>query len=255
MGPAPVLLGLSHVAVRATDLAASCAFYRDALGFEEHFRLNDLGTGKLMLVCFKISDSQWLEVFDDPPARGNVLHQVAFRVGDAEEVRRRLATAGIPVPPTTPTGQMGNRNFVVSDPNGQDVEFVEHLSASVIERDRGRFLGPQRISSRLLEARIAIADRSKSQRFYEALGIGLGAIGSEVLRLVNGDRVQFLSEAHYTPQFVMAVEDLDVARANLVARQVAPTDATLEASDAVPVLQVRAPEGTTVMLTQIATPS
>lgn len=254
MGPAPVPLGLSHVAVRAADLVASCAFYCDALGFEEHFRLNDLRTGRLMLVCFKISDSQWLEVFDGPPDRVDVLHQVAFRVGDAEDVRRRLAAAGIPVPPATPTGQMGNRNFVVADPNGQDVEFVEHLSASVIERDRGRFLGPRRISSRLLEARLAIADRAQSQRFYGALGLRLGSLGDGALSLVNGDRVQFLPQARCRPQFVLAVDDLGAARADLVARRVVPADAPVDA-EGIPALLVRAPEGTTVVLTKEAAPS
>jgi catechol 2,3-dioxygenase-like lactoylglutathione lyase family enzyme len=252
MVSSPALLGLSHVAVRAADVAASCAFYRDVLGFEEHCRLDDLRTGKLMLVCFKISDAQWLEVFDGPLGPGNVIHQVAFRVADAEAIRLRLAQEGANVPPTTPTGQMGNRNFVVPDPNGQDIEFVEHVPTSIIERDRGRFLGPSRISSRLYAVRVRLTRVAESEKFYGALGLMMGAHAVRTVTLLNGDRLEFLPRADYTPQFGLAVEDLAVARACLADRTALPIEEMKATDHHGEALQLTAPEGTVIRLTRLA---
>ena len=52
---APQLLGISHIAVKATDVEKSVAFYRDFLGFAEQGRLNNLDDGSLQLVFMKVS--------------------------------------------------------------------------------------------------------------------------------------------------------------------------------------------------------
>ena len=60
----PRILGISHVAVKASDVEKSVAFYRDFLGFAEQGRLNYANDGLLMLAFMKVSDNQQTEVFD-----------------------------------------------------------------------------------------------------------------------------------------------------------------------------------------------
>ncbi len=82
--PAQVMK-ISHVAVQARDIEQSVAFYCNFLGFVESSRLRYPDDGSLMLVNFKVSDDQWIELFNaaklipgcDP------LYQIAFRVAGA----------------------------------------------------------------------------------------------------------------------------------------------------------------------------
>jgi lactoylglutathione lyase len=87
----PRILGISHVAVKATDVEKSVAFYRDFLGFAEQGRLEYQDDGSLMLVFMKVSDSQWIEIFDAKRlAQDDRLYQLCFRVEDAEAMRAYL---------------------------------------------------------------------------------------------------------------------------------------------------------------------
>lgn len=215
---APNVLGLSHVGIKASDFERSCAFYGEFLGFAEQCRLRYLDTGRLMLACFKVSEEQWIEVFDGLAPGENRMHQVAFRVGNAEAVRRRLRKLGAPVPDALPTGQMGNFNFVVPDPAGQGIEFVEHRPGGLTARDAGKFLPPTRISDRLIGARIVAPALEAEAPFYAALDLpfaGLAANGRCELRTPSGDVVEFVADSHPPAQFSLAVEDLEATRAAL----------------------------------------
>ena len=169
--------GLSHVAIACADLSASLQFYTNVLGYAEHCRLNYQGTDRLMLVCLKISDDQWLELFDgrNLPAGVPALHQVAVRTSSAEDCRARLATFGHPVPDRVWQGQMRNFGFTTPDPREVTIEFVEATGESWMTRDRGQFLPAERISSRIIEAGIAgPVDSAAVQSFYgECLGLGV----------------------------------------------------------------------------------
>ncbi len=125
--PAPAC-SISHYAVRAADVDASLAFYRDHLGLSEAFRLNH-ADGSLMLVVLRVGEGQWIEIFDGKRLGGSgpVLHQVAFRVADGEAARRRLAEAGFSVPETCPRGQMRNAYLLIPDSVGHTAELVHYL--------------------------------------------------------------------------------------------------------------------------------
>jgi lactoylglutathione lyase len=119
---------LSHFAVRAADVDASLAFYRERLGLTETFRLKH-ADGSLMLVVLRVGDGQWIEIFDGKRLgeAGPVLHQVAFRIADGETARQRLAEAGFSVPATCPRGQMRNAYLLVPDAVGHTAELVHYL--------------------------------------------------------------------------------------------------------------------------------
>ena len=88
----PRIVGISHMAVKVSDIERSVPFYRDFLGFAEQYRLNNLHDGSLPLVCFKVSDEQSIEVFTGLLPGEERLHQLAYRV-DAEPVLLRVMLA------------------------------------------------------------------------------------------------------------------------------------------------------------------
>ena len=211
------VLALSHVALKASSIENACAFYGAFLGFAEQCRLNYLTTGQLMLVCFKVSEDQWIEIFTGLRPGENRMHQVAFRVRDAEEMRLRLADHGVSVPEKTPIGQMGNFNFVVSDPADQIIEFVEHRPSGITERDRGRFLPVGRIAHRIRHARIVTPALDRIQPFYDVLGLAsvetsvmptVGNKGSVRRSMPTGDFVEFVPDLASQAQFSLEVRDL-----------------------------------------------
>jgi len=165
----PRNLGLSHVGLKASDVEASCAFYRDFLGFAEQARLYDRISGNLMLIVLKVSETQWIEVFDGWKPGEHRLHQVAFRVSDANLMRTELDHHGARVPPKTPVGQMGNLNFEVKAPTGQIVELVQYLSDGTTERQRDQFLSTTRISDRIRHVQIATTPMEANLAFLTRL--------------------------------------------------------------------------------------
>lgn len=214
------IYGLSHVGVKSADIERSCAFYRDFLGFAEQCRLNYLVTGELMLVCFKVSEEQWIEVFTGLKQGENRMHQIAFRVADAEKIRVHLEERGLDVPPATPKGQMGNFNFVVPDPSGQIIEFVQHLPNGITERDRGAFLPDSRISSRICHARINAHNVDTLAYFYGELGMSVvknqaGAMSERWLTTTAGDRIECVPGDDAGARFSLAVPSVAAAREKL----------------------------------------
>ncbi len=96
--PKPRILGVSHMALYATDLAKSRAFYTDLLGFAE----SSAG-------IFHINEDQYIELHQGPPGRDGQLHHIAFYADgksmnlsdpDAhtvEVVERRRTRAPLPI--------------------------------------------------------------------------------------------------------------------------------------------------------------
>ncbi|MEI8090635.1 MAG: VOC family protein [Opitutaceae bacterium] len=259
-----LILGLSHVAVKATDIERSCAFYREFLGFSEHCRLNYLTTGELMLVCFKINDDQWIEVFTGLKPGENRLHQVAFRVTDAEQIRRCLAASHFDVPENTPIGQMGNFNFVVTDPSGQIVEFVQPLPTGITERDRGKFLPATRVSTQLLHARVFVSDLKRDETFYAALGLAAkpnsAALGDKpnlkLRQTIAGDFVEFVADLQSESVFSLGVGDITETVEQLERSPYRPRYAgslrPQRQSDGTAHLDIFDPDGTCVRLIELA---
>ncbi len=225
---APRVLGLSHVAVKATDYEASVAFYRDFLGFAEQGRLFYPNNGRRELVFLKVSDTQTIEVFDAAnvtQTAGN-LYQIALQVEDAEAMRFQLLRHGFKMPPKVPLGQMRNANFTVRDPNGYIIEVVQYLPEGRMVLDRGKFLSTTRISERLVAAGVSTTKLPETLRFYgEILGFApkptTAATSPADQRLqlrvgANGDYVEVhVAAKDDTPFFRFEVRDLDHAKAQL----------------------------------------
>ena len=166
----PKILGVAHIGLRTSDLAAARKFYTGMLGFAEPFMLDkpkDQGSG-LLLTYFKVNDHQYVEVFPaltDP--KQDRLSHISFETDNAEQLRAYLASRGVKVPENLGPRLDGNLGFDVTDPDGHDVEFVQYMPGSLHERNFGKFLPTTRISERIIHLGVTVRDQAAADRFYK----------------------------------------------------------------------------------------
>jgi len=221
----PRILGISHMAVKVSDIERSASFYRDFLGFAEQCRLNNLKDGSLMLVCFKVSDEQSIEVFTGLRPGEERLHQLAYCVHDAEAMRAHLAKNGFKVPESVGKGQMKNLGFTVRDPSGYTIEFVQYTPDGWTRRDGGKFLPDTRISKHITHGGVVVTEMAAAMHFYgDILGFKeswRGGASNNVLSWINmkvpagRDYVEFMLDPKVTPHFCLLVPDMEKAKAKL----------------------------------------
>ncbi len=171
----PAIVGVAHIAVKTDNLEAARQFYRHVLGFEEPFNLNN-PDGSLRLTYFKVNDHQYIEIFPTlkNPNEDRLSH-IAFETTDAQALRDYLASKDVKVPSSIKPGLDGNLSFMVTDPDGHKVEFVQYLPGSLHSRDFGKFLPATRVSDHIQHVGVTVKDRAAADRFYkDILGFRLG---------------------------------------------------------------------------------
>ena len=125
------IIGVHHIAIIASDYAASKAFYLDVLGFtleNEYFRAErDSWMGKLAL------NGQYIvELFSFPvaPPRASGpeslgLRHLAFAVGDVPDARGELLARGVACEELRTDPNTGRLMFFFRDPDGLPLEIYE----------------------------------------------------------------------------------------------------------------------------------
>jgi len=162
----PRITGVAHIGLHTDNLDAARRFYGQQLGYEEAFKL-DRPEGGLMLVYFKVNDHQYIEVFPDWKGPEQlVLSHIAFETDNAQQLRDYLAAKGVKVPDTLRTGLDGNLSFMIKDPDGHDVEFVQYLPGSLHSRNFGKFLPATRVSERIIHVGTTVSDRATFDALY-----------------------------------------------------------------------------------------
>jgi lactoylglutathione lyase len=184
----PKITGLAHVAFFVADVDKARVFYKDLLGFDEPFLLNN-PDGKLSLTFIKINDRQYVELFPERELRTDRLNHISIETDDAEQMRRYLASKGIAVPDKVGKGRIGNANFNIKDPDGHTVEIVEYLADGWSLREKGKAISERRISTRMMHAGIIVNSLEAAMKFYrDLLGfeeIWRGSRDNKVLSYVN----------------------------------------------------------------------
>jgi catechol 2,3-dioxygenase-like lactoylglutathione lyase family enzyme len=162
----PPILGVAHIGLKTADLTKSRAFYGQLLGFQEPFTV-DKPAGGLMLTYFKVNDHQYVEVFPElkSPTEDRLSH-IAFETTDAEALRNYLGSKGVAVPQNLKPGLDGNLSFMLKDPDGHSVEFVEYLRGSLHQHNFRKFESPMRVSKHIIHVGVAVKDRAAADRFY-----------------------------------------------------------------------------------------
>lgn len=155
----PPIVGVSHIALKAKDLEASREFYGRYLGYAEVKSTPDAG-----LAIFKVNDHQYIEVSGNLKSETeDRLAHIAFETRNARQLRDYLANRGVSVPESLHTGIEGV-SFMVKDPEGHDVEFIEY---SANNANAGKFLPASRISDHIIHVGVTVSDRAAADRFYK----------------------------------------------------------------------------------------
>jgi lactoylglutathione lyase len=162
----PRIMGVAHIGLRTDNLDAARKFYGQQLGYAEAFSL-DKPEGGLMLVYFKVNDHQYIEVF--PGWKGPeqlVLSHIAFETDDAKQLRDYLASKGVKVPAALKPGLDGNLSFMIKDPDGHDIEFMQYMPGSLHSRNFGKSLPSTRISERIIHVGTTVSDKVAFDALY-----------------------------------------------------------------------------------------
>jgi lactoylglutathione lyase len=173
----PPIIGIAHIGLKTDNLAAAREFYGNILGFQEPFVVQiaatstpDLGgsPGTRVMSFFKVNDHQYIELFPDltSPTEDRLSH-IAFETTDIRALRDYLAAHDVPVPETLKPGLAGNLSFMIKDPDGHSVEFVEYLPGSLHSKNFGKFLPDTRIAQHMIHVGVTVRDRAAADRFYK----------------------------------------------------------------------------------------
>jgi len=163
----PAIVGVAHIGLFTDDLAAARAFYGHVLGFDEAFTL-DKPAGGLMLTYFKVNDHQYIEVFPElkSPDQDRLSH-IAFETTNAQQLRDYLAAKEVKVPDKLKPGLDGNLSFMIKDPDGHNVEFVQYMPGSLHTRNFGKALPDTRVSQRIIHVGVTVQNREASDHLYK----------------------------------------------------------------------------------------
>ncbi|HEY3457118.1 MAG TPA: VOC family protein [Bryobacteraceae bacterium] len=161
----PRIVGLSHIAVRAHDMAASRHFYTDLLGFEEAF---SIGKNHVFL---KVNDRQYIVLVRESKPEDQRFVDYGLETDDAEGLRLYLKAHGYHVPDQSAhTGPANDLTFNISDPDDSAIEVMQYTPESVSVRTVGKFLSDSRISRRLLHVGLPASKPEMAQFYFQILG-------------------------------------------------------------------------------------
>lgn len=152
------------------DMEKARAYYKDFLGFQEPFSLNN-ADGTLSMAFIKINDRQYIELFPETAAGTDRLNHISLETDDIEGMRLYLASKGVKVPNQATVARIKNKGFNVKDPDGHTVEFVEYTPEGWSMREKGKFLPDTRVSTRMMHVGILVGSLEPAMKFYgEVLG-------------------------------------------------------------------------------------
>jgi hypothetical protein len=84
------------------------------------------------------------------------LIQIGYATADARKLRDYLAAHGAPVPSRVTKDSDGNYSFVVEDPEGHTLEFVQYLEGWLQSRYSGKGISDRRISDHILHVGVHV---------------------------------------------------------------------------------------------------
>ena len=122
---------MMHIAIFATDMQKSAAFYCDVLGGEVVFdRKDESGASDMMYI--RMAPGQYIEMFRAEPGTEKVSSPVGFThlcltVPDIEEAAEAVRKSGWPIRVEPKAGRYGNYQFWIRDPDGMDIELMQIL--------------------------------------------------------------------------------------------------------------------------------
>jgi catechol 2,3-dioxygenase-like lactoylglutathione lyase family enzyme len=92
---------------------------------------------------------------------------VAFETTDARKLRDYLASKGVKVPAHLKPGLDKNLSFMIDDPEGRRIEFVQYMPGSLHRRKFGTLLANTRLSDRIIHSGFVVHDRAAEDHLYK----------------------------------------------------------------------------------------
>jgi catechol 2,3-dioxygenase-like lactoylglutathione lyase family enzyme len=159
-GPAaerPRILGISHLALRVSDMAAAKAFYGGILGLSER-------PGP----AYAIGARQYVLI--EPglhPQENERLTHLAFQTSDVAAMGKYLTSRGLKI--DQPADRCEETAIHVSDPDGHVIEFVQAAwppPAPKLGAPTAAATGGRALSTRMLHAGLTIKNQEAADKFY-----------------------------------------------------------------------------------------
>ena len=227
----PRILGISHVALRVSDLARSRAFYEGLLGLSTA-KVDVNGTPRMIVT---VSERQYIELRPVLHGEDRLLH-VALETDDIEGLRKALEDRGLPIPPRSlQKNALGDVELALSDPEGNEIAFTRRIARAVPEAPPAG--AP--LSRHILHAGVIATDLAAANRFYGAL-LGFREIwrgsrsgtelswtnlqvpdGTEYVELMLFAQKPAAADRGTAHHICLEVSDIEAARARLAERVVA----------------------------------
>lgn len=154
----PRILGIDHVSFYTTNLDGVKKLYAGVLGLASASPVEAGGTGRYMV------GTQWIgySPAPDPKATDRMDH-VAFATDNIVALRQYLSANGVKVPGILDRAGHG-RSFVVADPEGHRIEFVERPKSEPLAP-----VSPSASSRRLIHTGFLVHSRAAEDHFYRDL--------------------------------------------------------------------------------------
>jgi lactoylglutathione lyase len=235
----PRITGISHAAFFVSDMTKAREFYEGFLGFASPYSIPRKNPAE-RLVWIKINDRQSVELFpgSEVAPEADRLYHIAIEVDDADAMLAYLRARGVSgLPPATPVGKIGNKNFTIKDPNGNGVEIVQYMPDGWTVREEGKFLPATRIAQRMSHVGVMVGELEAAMKFYrDVLGFRetwRGSSSGKTLNWVNmrvpdgEDYVEFMLYEKYPTtdrlrtmhHVCLEVADIEKASTTLATRQ------------------------------------
>jgi len=163
----PPITGVAAFAAKVSSMEEARTFYSTVLGLEEAFTIGN-PVGGPELTAYKINERQYVYVAPYlSDANDSRLLFVGFETSDARALRDYLEAKEVLVPPSLTPDSEGNFSFMLKDPEGNFVQFIEFRSRSVHGRNKGKFISNRRLSDHALHVGYRIRDPEVLDRFYK----------------------------------------------------------------------------------------
>ena len=164
----PPITKIANFVVKTDNIEEARRFYSGVLGYDEIFRHKRAISGDAELAVFKINDEQYIEVAPTlANAADDKLIQIGFETSDARKLRDYLAWKGLSTPSAVSKDPDGNYSFVIKDPEGHSIEFVQYVEGSLQSKYHGKGMSDRRISDHILHVGVHVKSPSAQDGFYK----------------------------------------------------------------------------------------
>ena len=114
----------------------------------------------------KVNDHQFIELYPQTaPSQPIGLMHVCYESIDLDALHAQYLQRGLTVSDVRKAGA-GNLLMTMKDPEGQTIEFTQYMPGSRHFEDRGKHLGANRVSTKLVGVTMIARDAAAMRKFY-----------------------------------------------------------------------------------------